>query len=117
MTPDEAAAFGYRLRELRERAGLTQTKLAERAAMHRQGIVKLERGEREPAWSTLLALAKALDVDLNAFAQRPVAPGPPRGPGRPPKRPRAALPPGEQLQGAEEMPRARRRKGRKPPKK
>jgi transcriptional regulator with XRE-family HTH domain len=85
MSADEATAFGHRLRELREQAGLTQGQLAERAAMHRQGIVKLERGEREPSWSTLLALAKALDLDLNAFAQSPESNVSPRGPGRPPK--------------------------------
>jgi transcriptional regulator with XRE-family HTH domain len=92
MPADLAVAFGHRLRELRERAGLTQTQLAESAGMHRQGIVKLERGEREPAWSTLLALAGALDVDLNAFGQGPETDLPPRGPGRPPKRSKQAAP-------------------------
>jgi transcriptional regulator with XRE-family HTH domain len=60
--------FGMRLRALRARAGLTQQQLAEMAGLHRQGIVKLERGEREPAWSTLLALADALNVGLQEFA-------------------------------------------------
>lgn len=71
--------FGPQLRALRERAGLTQQQLAERAGLHRQGIVKLERGEREPAWSTLLALAVALKVGLQDFADMEAAedsPGP-----------------------------------------
>jgi len=98
MLADQAAAFGHRLRELRERAGLTQTQLAERAGLHRQGIVKLERGEREPAWSTLLALAEALGVDLNSFAEPPETPVTARGPGRPPKPATPATPPAEDLQ-------------------
>jgi transcriptional regulator with XRE-family HTH domain len=92
MSADEAVAFGHRLRELRERAGLTQRQLAERAGMHRQGVAKLELGEREPSWSTLLALAGGLGVDLNAFGQGPPTDLPPRGPGRPPKRSKQDVP-------------------------
>jgi transcriptional regulator with XRE-family HTH domain len=76
----EKVEFGLRLRALRARAGLTQRQLAEMAGLHRQGIVKLERGEREPAWSTLLALANALKVGLQDFADSEPAmasPGPP----------------------------------------
>jgi transcriptional regulator with XRE-family HTH domain len=63
----KASHFGRNLRELRERSGLTQAQLAERAGLHPQGVVKLERGEREPAWATVVALAEALDVDCRAF--------------------------------------------------
>jgi transcriptional regulator with XRE-family HTH domain len=73
MAKQSVIAFGVRLRELREAAGLTQAQLAERAGLHPQGVVKLERGEREPAWSTLLALADALGVSVSAFA-KPVSP-------------------------------------------
>lgn len=59
--------FGPRLRVLREAAGLTQAQLAEGAGLHPQAVVKLERGEREPAWATVLALAEALGVDCLAF--------------------------------------------------
>jgi DNA-binding XRE family transcriptional regulator len=59
--------FGRCLRALREEAGLTQKELAKRAGLHPQGIVKLERGEREPAWATVLALAEALGVTCLAF--------------------------------------------------
>jgi transcriptional regulator with XRE-family HTH domain len=104
MVKDVAAAFGHRLRELREGAGFTQGQLAERAGLHPQGVVKLERGEREPAWSTLLALAGALGVSVAAFAERPTTPATPRGRGRPPK---AAPAP-----AAPERPRGRPRKGK-----
>jgi len=82
MTED-AKRFGPRLRWLRENAGLTQAELAERAGLHSQGVVKLERGEREPAWSTLLALASALGVSVGAFTEesssQPGLPPRPRG--------------------------------------
>jgi hypothetical protein len=35
--------------------------------LHRQGIAKLENGEREPAWGTVRALAKALGVNCSEF--------------------------------------------------
>jgi transcriptional regulator with XRE-family HTH domain len=97
--------FGPRLRELREAAGLTQVQLAERAGLHPQGVVKLERGEREPAWSTVVALCAALDVSCERFLE-PAGAKPGAAPGRPRKRAPADLPP------AQEKPRARR--ARKP---
>jgi transcriptional regulator with XRE-family HTH domain len=84
MSEASATDFGPRLRELREAAGLTQGQLAERAALHPQAIVKLERGEREPAWATVLLLVKALGVSCEAF-MTPAAAPPKRTPGRPPK--------------------------------
>jgi transcriptional regulator with XRE-family HTH domain len=59
--------FARRLRQLRDAAGLTQTQLAEKAGLHRQGIAKLETGEREPAWATVQALAGALGVGCSEF--------------------------------------------------
>jgi transcriptional regulator with XRE-family HTH domain len=85
MSEASATDFGPRLRELREAAGLTQGQLAERAALHPQAIVKLERGEREPAWATVLVLVKALGVSCEAFMTPASAPSK-RTPGRPPKR-------------------------------
>src|SRR5262245_39349137 len=79
-----AADFGKRLRELREQAQLTRAELAERAGLHLQGVVKIERAEREPGWSTVLALAAALGVDCTAFQQEP-ADRSDTGPGRPPR--------------------------------
>jgi transcriptional regulator with XRE-family HTH domain len=82
----DSVAFGLRLKELREAAGLTQAQLAERAGLHRQGIVKLERGEREPAWGTVLALVEALGVSCDEFRQPPTRSHDTR-PGRPRKAP------------------------------
>jgi hypothetical protein len=44
------------------------------ASSQRAGVAHLERGDREPAWSTVLALAAALGVDCRAF-QEPPSPG------------------------------------------
>jgi predicted ATPase/transcriptional regulator with XRE-family HTH domain len=58
---DPRAPFGTRLRALRERAGLTQEELAERAGLSAQAIGALERGARSrPYPSTVRALVGAL---------------------------------------------------------
>ena len=56
--------FASRLRELREAAGLSVSQLATRAALTRQGIRLLERGEREPSLETARKIAEALGSDL-----------------------------------------------------
>src|SRR5438045_3291880 len=84
--------FGGRLRELRTQAGLSQPQLAGRVGMHKDALARLERGERLPSWPTVLALAEALGVNTDAFAQQPAEQAPP-GRGRPRKMP-AQHPPG-----------------------
>jgi transcriptional regulator with XRE-family HTH domain len=76
--------FAGRLRELRGAAGLTQEQLAERAGVKRDAVARWEAGTREPSWSNVVALVKALGVDANAFLQEPAS-APPVGPGRPRK--------------------------------
>lgn len=61
--------FAARLKSLRAAAKLTQAQLAERAGLHLHGLVKLERGEREPAWATVQKLAAALGVTCEAFTE------------------------------------------------
>jgi len=43
-------AFGIRMREIRERRGHSQERLAEIARLHRTYIGGVERGERMSAW-------------------------------------------------------------------
>jgi DNA-binding XRE family transcriptional regulator len=78
--------FAGRLRELREGAGLTQTELAAKAGLTREGVAQLETGRRKPAWETVLALGAALGCSCEAFTQAP-AERPHLGPGRPRKEP------------------------------
>jgi len=61
------SGFGQRLKELREERGLTAQQLADQARCHPMTISKLERGVQEPAWPLVLALAKALGVEVTAF--------------------------------------------------
>ena len=55
--------IAYRLRTLREAAGLSQQQVAERADLSLSLIAKMEQGRKaDPRASTLLALAGALGV-------------------------------------------------------
>ena len=57
------SSFGVQLRHARERAGLTQEELAERAGLSANAISALERGERKhPYPATVRALAAALGL-------------------------------------------------------
>lgn len=67
----DPTGFAGRLKELREAARLSQAALAERAGLYVFSVAKLEQGVREPAWSTVLALANALGVSVAAFVARP----------------------------------------------
>lgn len=61
---------GSRLKELRLAAGLTQTKLAEQIGVSRDAIARWESNNREPNWTSVVALAKALGVDCTAFLEQ-----------------------------------------------
>src|SRR5438128_1497912 len=90
--------FAGRLRELRERAGLTQEQLAREAGLDKDSISRLERSRWQPTWETVVALAAALGVECTAFLQPP-AEMPPARPGRPRKTPPPA---GEQARAPSE---------------
>ncbi len=54
-----------RLKEIRERRGLTQAQLAEKVGVTREYITMLETGaRRNPAIEILVRLAKALNVEV-----------------------------------------------------
>jgi transcriptional regulator with XRE-family HTH domain len=55
------ATFGEQLRELRERAGLSQEILAVKAGVTSATVRNIERGRVTPLRITRLALLKALD--------------------------------------------------------
>ena len=63
-TMDTAVTFGDLLRQYRAAAGLTQSVLAERAALSRRAVAELERGARgHPRPATVWRLATALGLD------------------------------------------------------
>lgn len=61
--PAASTAFGQRLREIRDERGLSQDALADRTDVHPTAIGRLERGSREPRLTTILRLARGLDVE------------------------------------------------------
>jgi transcriptional regulator with XRE-family HTH domain len=77
---DFRPAIGRRVRERRERLGLSQEQLSERAGLHWTYISGVERGRRNPSLNTLARLAKALAVSLPRLVSnlRPSEAEPPR---------------------------------------
>ncbi len=49
---------------------MSQKQLGDVSGIHPNTIARLERGEQEPAWPAVLALAQALGVDCTAFSDR-----------------------------------------------
>jgi transcriptional regulator with XRE-family HTH domain len=54
-----------RLREWREKRGLSLRKLGELSGVHYVSLAKLEAGALDPQLSTLLKICKALGITLN----------------------------------------------------
>lgn len=61
--PDRTlAAFGRNVRQLRDKSGLSQEKLAAKAGLDRSFLSGIESGTRNPGVLTVTKLAKALGV-------------------------------------------------------
>ena len=56
--------LGLRIKELRERQGLTQLKLAEILNMEASNLSKIERGVQIPKEESLEKISRALDVEV-----------------------------------------------------
>ena len=54
-----------KLKLLREQRGLSVRKLGEKAGVHFVSIVKMETGKLDPRLSTLIRIAKALNVTVS----------------------------------------------------
>ncbi len=63
------ARFARRLRETRAASGLTQERLARLSGLHRTEISKLDRGRTDPRLSTIVRLARSLDVPTSALVE------------------------------------------------
>jgi transcriptional regulator with XRE-family HTH domain len=64
---DLRADVGGRLQGMREKLGLSQEALAERAGLHRNYVGSVERGERDIGLQTLADLLRALNTSLADF--------------------------------------------------
>jgi transcriptional regulator with XRE-family HTH domain len=60
-------AFGRRMRDLRTEHGVSQDTLALRTGIHATAIGRLERGSREPRLTTILRIARGLDLPPEAL--------------------------------------------------
>ena len=56
--------FAQRVRVLREKQGISQEKLAERAGLHRTYIGMVERLERNPSLICIHKIANGLGIDV-----------------------------------------------------
>lgn len=65
MSDLELKQLGKRIRETRIRLGLTQLEVAEKADTSANYFAQIERGEVNPSYSMLRAIARALKVKLN----------------------------------------------------
>lgn len=69
----DSTGFAVRLREMRQEAGLSQEALARLANLSTRTVCKIEQGDAEPGWRTVLDLADALGVEVGCFRpSRPV---------------------------------------------
>jgi len=69
----DQAVLGRALRELRDRAGITQEQLAERIGIDLTYVSRVERGKRGVRWHTVMRFLRALDArvsDLAAVIER-----------------------------------------------
>ncbi len=68
-----ASIFGNRIRQAREKAGLSQGELAEQVGKDKRAIYEYEKGERKLAATELPLFAKALNVPLLYFFEGELA--------------------------------------------
>lgn len=57
--------LGRRIRELRQKTGLSQEELGFKSSLHRTYIGSVERGEQNISIDNIYKLAKALDTSLS----------------------------------------------------
>jgi transcriptional regulator with XRE-family HTH domain len=77
--------MGQRLKELRDRANLTQEALARKADVGTDAVRNWEKGRRTPGLDMAVKLADALGVSLDDLVGRTPPPPPAEAPPAPPK--------------------------------
>jgi transcriptional regulator with XRE-family HTH domain len=68
-----AKRFGTVLKQLREKAGLNQSQLAERLGVDQASVSRWERGQGEPGVSMVKPLAAILGVSAESLINVPAA--------------------------------------------
>lgn len=65
---NELKALGSRIKAVRESRGLSIRDLAELAGINKSQIVRIESGQSDPHYTTLLRIARALEVSVGDVA-------------------------------------------------
>ena len=65
MPKDNLTILGERLRAARIKANLTQEQLSDRSHVSTKHIAGIEKGQKNPSFEILLALAKVLNLSLD----------------------------------------------------
>ena len=63
------AKMGQRIQYYRQKANLTQEKLAERIGITPNHLSRIEAGRHNPYFETIMLAAKELDVSIDAFLE------------------------------------------------
>ncbi len=64
MSDSELKKLGKKIKEARKQRGLTQSDVAEKADTSANYFAQIERGEVNPSYTLLQAIAKALKIKL-----------------------------------------------------
>ncbi|UYL10282.1 helix-turn-helix transcriptional regulator [Bdellovibrio sp. SKB1291214] len=62
---DKLIALGLRISDERKRRGITMERLAYEMDLSKGNLSEIERGIRDPKFSTLLAIAEGLDTTIS----------------------------------------------------
>lgn len=62
--PECIVAFGFHLRKVREKHGLSQQDIADKADIDKKTIQRIENGKLNPSLDTLASIAKGLNLTL-----------------------------------------------------
>ena len=70
MPKDNLTILGERLRAARNKANLTQEQLSDRSHVSIKHIAGIEKGQKNPSFEILQALAEALDLSLDNLIEK-----------------------------------------------
>ena len=74
MPIDDLTALGQKMREARKRKSLTQQELSDLSHVSIKQIAKIEKGQMNPSFLILKALAKVLPISLDSLINPDVSP-------------------------------------------
>jgi len=73
---NELAALGRNIRRVRKRLELSQEAMAEKCGLHRTYISDIERGNRNPSFSSLVMMSRGLGLTVSELTKNIECPPP-----------------------------------------